>query len=618
MRLSQPFYRLPVRFDIARLQEEVRQLPAESWNEHPNGIAGNSALRLISAGGGENDDVDGVMQPTAHLKRTPYLRQVLASLGVVWSRSRLMQLAPHSDVPEHADINYHWYYRVRVHIPIFTSPGVLFHCGDETVHMAAGEAWIFDNWRRHRVLNDSEESRIHLVGDTAGNSAFWQLVAQGQAGAAPLQHRFDPNRDVQLLTERTTLAPVMAPAEIDLLLLDLRAELTAADPAAADPAATDELAASLRLRQYMGLLDAFRGDWRQLYALHGERPSGWPQYNALRQQLREASKQLGEGLSMRTNRIAAHKVLEGRVLRVILPAVPEKPAAPSALARSASARPVRRSLDRPVFIIAAPRSGSTLLFETLACSANLVTLGGEAHWLVEDLQALRPGAPGVESNRLTAAQATEPAYEHIMDTIAGRLRDADDAPVPLRPESRLLEKTPKNALRIPFFNRLFPDALFVFLWRDPRENLSSIIEAWRSGRWKTYNGLDGFDGPWSLLLPPQWRAMNGRPLEEIAAFQWSTANSIALDDLAQLAPGRWMSLNHAQFVADPAAQVERICRFIGIEMDARLESRVSQALPLSRFTQTPPDPNKWRRNAALIEPVLPEVEAVWRRLQELP
>jgi hypothetical protein len=219
---------------------------------------------------------------------------------------------------------------------------------------------------------------------------------------------------------------------------------------------------------------------------------------------------------------------------------------------------------------------------------------------------------------LTAAQATEPVYAHIIDTIAGRLRDANDASVPLRPESRLLEKTPKNALRIPFFNRLFPDALFVFLWRDPRENLSSIIEAWRSGRWKTYNGLDGFDGPWSLLLPPQWRAMNGQPLEEIAAFQWSTANSIALDDLAQLAPGRWISLNHTQFVADPAAQVERICRFIGIEMDARLQSRVSQPLPLSRFTQTPPDPNKWRRNAALIEPVLPEVEAVWRRLQNLP
>jgi hypothetical protein len=622
MRLSRPFYRLPLRFDLARLQEEVLQMPAQSWNEHPNAIAGNSALRLISAGGGENDDVDGVMQPTAHLLRAPYLRQVLASLGVVWSRSRLMKLAPHSDVPEHADINYHWYYRVRIHIPIFTSSQVLFHCGDETVHMAAGEAWIFDNWRRHRVLNAGDEPRIHLVGDTAGNSAFWQLVAQGQADAAPLQHRYDPNRDVQLLTERTVLAPVMAPAEIDLLLLDLRTELTAADEAAAR-----------RLPQYMGLLDAFRGDWRQLYALHGEHLTGWPLYDALRQQLRAASKQIGEGLSMRTNRIAAHKVLEGRVLRAILPAVPEKPAAPipsiaasagsaaaspSTASPSAAARAGRRSLDRPVFIIAAPRSGSTLLFETLACSANLVNMGGEAHWLVEDLEALRPGAPGVESNRLTAEQATEPVHEHMLKTIAGRLRDADDAPVPLRPQSRLLEKTPKNALRIAFFNRLFPDALFVFLWRDPRENLSSIIEAWRSGRWKTYNGLDGFDGPWSLLLPPGWRAMNGRALEEIAAFQWSSANRIALDDLAQLAPERWMALNHAHFVADPAAHVERICRFIGIDMDARLKNRVSQPLPLSRFTQTPPDANKWRRNADLIEPVLPMVEDVWRGLQKLP
>jgi hypothetical protein len=605
MRLSQPFYRLPVRFDVARLQEEVRQLPAQSWIEHPNGIAGNSALRLITAGGAENDDVDGVMQPTAHLLRAPYLRQVLASMGVVWSRSRLMKLAPHSDVPEHADINYHWYYRMRIHIPIFTTSGVLFHCGDETVHMAAGEAWIFDNWRRHSVINADDEPRIHLVGDTAGNSAFWQLVARGQTDAPPLQHRYDPNRDVQLLTERTTLAAVMAPAEIDLLLLDLRTELIAADEVAAR-----------RLPQYVGLFDAFRADWRQLYALHGERPSGWPLYGSLRQQLRDASKQLGEGLSMRTNRIAAHKVLEGRLLRVLLTAVPEKQTAPIA-APSAPVR-FRASLDRPVFIIAAPRSGSTLLFETLACSSNLVTLGGEAHWLVEDLEALRPGAPGVESNRLTAAQATEPTYERIIDTISGRLRDADDAPVPLRPDSRLLEKTPKNALRIPFFNRLFPDARFVFLWRDPRENLSSIIEAWRSGRWKTYNGLDGFDGPWSLLLPPEWRSMNGRPLAEIAAYQWASANGIALDDLADLAPERWMSLNHTEFIADPATQAGRICRFIGIEMDERLIQRVSRPLPLSRFTQSPPEAGKWRRNAAVIEPVMPVVDNIWRRLQELP
>lgn len=616
MRLAQPFYRLPVRFDVEALQREALALGSESWVNHPNGIGGNSAIRLISAGGGENDDVDGVMQATPHLQRSPYLRQVLASLGVVWSRSRLMRLDPHADVPEHADINYHWYYRARVHIPIVTHPSVLFRCGEEAVHMAAGEAWIFDNWRRHSVVNPHSADRIHLVADTAGSSSFWQFVAQGQRGATPLAHRYDPaHSGVQLLTERTRLAPVMAPAEVDLLLLDLRAELTADDTAEA----------MQRLAQYSGLLDAFRHDWRQIYTVHGESADGWANYAALRRKLRDTSRELGEGLSMRTNQVGVHKVLEGRLLRVVLPAVADTahaaapvftaaaPVTPASVA--VAAPPVR--LRRPVFIIAAPRSGSTLLFETLACSAHLVTLGGEAHWLVEDIETLRPDAPGVGSNRLTAAHATEPVARDMLETIELHVRDAENRRVALRAESRLLEKTPKNALRIPFFNQLYPDALFVFLWRDPRENLSSIIEAWRSGKWKTYNGLAGFDGPWSMLLPPGWQAMNGKPLEEIAAFQWSTTNRIALDDLERMEPGRWLSVSHARFVADPAREVERICRFVGIESDHRLEQRLAHPLPLSRYTHTPPDENKWRRNAELVERVLPSVESTWRRLLAL-
>jgi hypothetical protein len=640
VRLSQPFYRLPVRFDVEALQREVLALGSESWVNHPNGIGGNSAIRLITAGGAENDDVDGVMQATPHLRKSPYLRQVLASLGVVWSRSRLMRLGPHADVPEHADINYHWYYRVRVHIPIVTHPSVLFRCGDEAVHMAAGEAWIFDNWRRHSVVNPHSADRIHLVADTAGSSSFWQFVAQGQRGAAPHAPRYDPaHSTVQLLTERTRLAPVMAPAEVDLLLLDLRAELTADG--------TPE--AMQRLAQYSGLLDAFRHDWRQIYTVYGESADGWAQYAALRRKLRDTSRELGDGLSMRTNRVGVHKVLEGRLLRVVLPAVAETaPAAPPftvaapvpftaasapftvapALFTAASAASAATMvsvtpaapdirLRRPVFIIAAPRSGSTLLFETLASSEQLVTLGGEAHWLVEDIESLRPDAPGVGSNRLTALHATDPVARDMLKTIEIHVRDSEDRRVALSAESRLLEKTPKNALRIPFFNQLYPDALFVFLWRDPRENLSSIIEAWRSGRWKTYNGLTGFEGPWSMLLPPGWQAMNGKPVEEIAAFQWSTTNRIALDDLEQLEPGRWMSLSHASFLANPRREVERMCRFAGIEFDARLRLRLEHPLPLSRFTQTPPHRDKWRRNAELIERVLPSVESVWQRLRAL-
>ena len=160
MRLPLPFIRLPVRFDLERLRAEVAALPAEAWAPHPNHIAGNTSLRLVSVEGGENDDVDGVMRPTPHLAKLPYVRQVLASFGAVWSRSRLLRLDPGAVVPEHADINYHWFYRVRVHIPIVTRPEVLFHCGGETVHMRGGEAWLFDNWRLHQ-RREPDTGRAH-------------------------------------------------------------------------------------------------------------------------------------------------------------------------------------------------------------------------------------------------------------------------------------------------------------------------------------------------------------------------------------------------------------------------------------------------------------------------
>jgi hypothetical protein len=273
--------------------------------------------------------------------------------------------------------------------------------------------------------------------------------------------------------------------------------------------------------------------------------------------------------------------------------------------------------DRPLFIIAAPRSGSTLLFETLAASEGLATLGGEAPWLIEGVPALRPGAPNVDSNRLTSEHASPAIVAHIREAIAARLLGPQGRPGVDPRTLRLLEKTPRNALRVPFLDAAFPDARFIFLWRDPRENLSSIIEAWRAGRWRTYPSLVGFALPWSLLLPPGWQALRGKPLEEIAAYQWETTNRIALEDLAAVPANRWTSLAYDELVAEPAMTLRRLCAFADIRLDAGLIARVSLPLPLARHTLTPPAVGKWRHNADAIDRVLPSVAATWARLRTL-
>ena len=604
MRLPLPFIRLPVRFDLERLRAEVASLPAEAWAPHPNHIAGNTSLRLVSVEGGENDDVDGVMRPTPHLAKLPYVRQVLASFGAVWSRSRLLRLDPGAVVPEHADINYHWFYRVRVHIPIVTRPEVLFHCGGETVHMRGGEAWLFDNWRVHSVENPTPEARIHLVADTSGSASFWQFVAQAaQPGMADRELRFDPARDGVLLTEQSPLRPVMSPGEVDYLVGDLRSELAPS---------VDAPESRARLARYHQLLNGFARDWRQVYSLFGERPEARGQFEQLRDTARSASREFAEGLMMRTNRVAAHPVFEGRVLRSVLPQQPG-----SAPVKAAGV-PATPRIERPVFIIAAPRSGSTLLFETLAESHSICTLGGEAHGAIEGAQpSLRPGAPGVDSNRLERRHATPEVIRRLHEEFAAQRRPAPGAQAVDVTGLRFLEKTPKNALRIPFLDAAFPDAQFIFLWREPRTNLASIIEAWKAGRWVTYRGLDEREDPWSLLLPPDWRTVRNAPLPEIAAFQWESANRIALDDLEKIDGSRWTTVTYEDLTENPRAALERLTKFLGIGIDAGLEQRLAAPLPPSRQTNTPPDGQKWRLHEAVIEPLLPDLTPIVTRLRAL-
>lgn len=269
--------------------------------------------------------------------------------------------------------------------------------------------------------------------------------------------------------------------------------------------------------------------------------------------------------------------------------------------------------DRPIIIVAAPRSGSTLLFETLSCAQSLWTIGGESHAVLEHVRKLNPAFGHCDSNRLTADDADDQTVARLRGVFFDLLRGhngrawaesgADPGEKP-----RFMEKTPKNALRIPFLERVFPDARYIYLFRDPRENLSSMIEAWRSLDFVTYASLPDWPGNWSLLLPPGYGAVRGKPLEEIVAFQWAAANRQILEDLDRLAADRWSAVSYAELVSDPATAVERLCEFAAIEFDESLRARCGENLPLSRYTKSAPEPEKWRRNEAMIERVMPGLQ----------
>jgi hypothetical protein len=309
MKLAREFIRLPLSFDALRLAEEVQALPAEAWQSHPTGYKGNSAVPLISVGGEPNDIFSGPMAETAWLKQSPYLRQVLASFQVVFGRSRLMGLAGGEEVPQHSDSNYHWFTRVRIHVPVITFPEVVFHCHDKAIHMQAGEAWVFDNWKMHRVVNLSSGFRVHLVADTVGSSIFWAMIAQSlqQAPEAlQLQHvPFDSQSNPQLLLEQFNTLDVMHPGEMELLTEDLVADLLAS----ASPPGAEQLK-----QQFASAVRGFYQDWKSIWSVYGPSEAGWSLYENRRNRLFTELQAIRQPLVLDSNGLVAQRVMLARIL----------------------------------------------------------------------------------------------------------------------------------------------------------------------------------------------------------------------------------------------------------------------------------------------------------------
>ncbi len=273
----------------------------------------------------------------------------------------------------------------------------------------------------------------------------------------------------------------------------------------------------------------------------------------------------------------------------------------------------------PIIIVSAPRSGSTLLFEQVSRITPFWSIGGESHGVFREFPHLRAENAALDSMALDERHADDETVRLFRRLFLLLVRNHQgirylELPEAQRPSKIfLIEKTPRNSLNIPFLLKVFPKAHFVLLRRDPRQNISSLIEAWsigmQRGNFVTFRDLPNWHLPgWCFLLPKGWQAMRGKSVPEIAAFQWAASNHAIMDGLSNLDRGRWMACDYASFIADPGAVLNSIRAFAspGTEV-APLNIG---ALPLSRSTVSQPHPDKWRRHEK-------EIELLWSSVAEI-
>jgi hypothetical protein len=182
---------------------------------------------------------------------------------------------------------------------------------------------------------------------------------------------------------------------------------------------------------------------------------------------------------------------------------------------------------------------------------------------------------------------------------------------------RMVEKSIQSCFRIPFLRKLFPDAKYVFVLRDPRTSIGSLMDAWLNPRmFFSYQvpvplRIEGYSEVfpwgkdwWNLSLPPGWQDWVGLCLAEVCALSWQAHNEAVLDAAESLAgSGDSVLLRYEDVKADPVAAMEAVSATVDLPWT---DAWGSHDLPVV-MTQTAPDPQKWRRHETAIRSVLPLV-----------
>lgn len=192
----------------------------------------------------------------------------------------------------------------------------------------------------------------------------------------------------------------------------------------------------------------------------------------------------------------------------------------------------------PVFIFSLPRSGSTLLQRLISMHSEVAT--ESETWLLLPLFYIAKSETSF--TEYSGSLATIGIHEALAKIENGKdkykqgaakLAASIYAELAKNGEKYFLEKTPRNHLVVQEILESFPDAKFIFLWRNPLAVAGSILSSWGKGRWYMYRFyVDLFKGLENL----------------VSAYEQNKSRSLAL--------------NYESLLAEPGKELKRIMEYL--------------------------------------------------------
>ena len=226
-------------------------------------------------------------------------------------------------------------------------------------------------------------------------------------------------------------------------------------------------------------------------------------------------------------------------------------------------------LERPIFMIGCPRSGTSIAAVLFARHPDVAGFS-EAGEVWDPHSYADPQA----DHHWTAADVTpqEAARLHDRFEFARRVRS-----LPRRsPGRRLLNKHPRNSARIEFLDAVFPDAIFIHVVRDGRAVVHSMLEMMDREPERKAVPMGAF------CKPPGWRdLLRDDPVEQ-AALQWREIVGYVLAQRETLG-ARCHQVRYEDLCADVRGVLSRAFAAAGLRADDEILARLPERLPLQNL-----------------------------------
>ena len=193
----------------------------------------------------------------------------------------------------------------------------------------------------------------------------------------------------------------------------------------------------------------------------------------------------------------------------------------------------------PVFIVGAPRSGTTMLLQILSAQPQFT----------RSFEPFRIWYQIFGRGRDDALSGEMPARKAMMVRTRFLKELEPDRPV-------LVAKDPRDSLRVDAIRRIFPTARFIHIVRDGRDVIASIIKAFEKG------GIYHVEPGWAHVRFPGYRQMFDDPHHRKAAHMWRICVEAVVRDLRHVPSAQQATVRYEDLLEHPEAESIRLLRLI--------------------------------------------------------